>query len=376
MKVVWISHRAGLAGAELSLVEAAQVLVERGMEVEVVLPWPGPLGQRLHAAGAGVTFIAHARWAGATRRPSAVARRFARNIRLLRPLVRALEANGADLVVTNTITVPLGAFAARLARLPHVWYLHEYGAAEHNVRFDFGRPATLQLVSLLSDAVLVNSEALRSHFAGSLRKEPRLVYYAVEVPELEAPSRGDGRLRLVQVATLAPGKGQLDAVRALALLARRGIDVRLRLVGDDRGHHGAVLRDLARREGIEERLELAGFRDDPALEVVAADVALTCSRLEAFGRATVEAMKLGRPVVAAASGGTLELVRDGWSGLLYPPGDARALADRIERLHRDPELLRELGRNARAWARATFTRERYADGLLAVFEDVLARRVS
>jgi glycosyltransferase involved in cell wall biosynthesis len=87
-------------------------------------------------------------------------------------------------------------------------------------------------------------------------------------------------------------------------------------------------------------------------------------------------MKLGRPVVAAASGGTLELVRDGWSGLLYPSGDARALADRIERLHRDPELLRELGRNARGWARATFTRERYAHGLLAVFEDVLARRIS
>lgn len=372
MKVVWISHRSGLAGAELSLVEAANALVERGVEVEVVLPWRGPLEQRLRAAGAGVRFIPHARWAGAPRSPSSVALRWTRNVRSLRPLVRALEGSGADVVVTNTITVPLGAFAVRLAGLPHVWYLHEYGTAEHGVRFDLGRSATLRLVGILSDAVMVNSKALRSHFAGPLRKEPRLVYYAVEVPELDTAFAADPGLRLVQVASLSPGKGQLDAVRALVLLARRGIDVRLRLVGEDLGGHAAELCDLARREGVEERLEVAGFSADPAQEIVAADVALTCSRLEAFGRATVEAMKLGRPVVAAASGGSVELVRDGWSGLLYQPGDAEALADRIERLHSDRELLRELGQNGCAWARATFTRQRFADDLLAVFEDVLS----
>jgi glycosyltransferase involved in cell wall biosynthesis len=147
---------------------------------------------------------------------------------------------------------------------------------------------------------------------------------------------------------------------------RRG-DVRVQQAGRPEGIEAA--RVARRRGGVEERLELVGFSDDPGQELVAADVALTCSRLEAFGRATVEAMKLGRPVVAAASGGTLELVRDGWNGLLYAPGDAEALAERIERLHRDRDLLRELGENARAWAGETFTRGRYAAGLLEAFED-------
>jgi glycosyltransferase involved in cell wall biosynthesis len=370
MKVVWISHRGGVAGAELSLVEGVRGLAGRGVEVEVVVPWRGPLEERLAAAGASVTHARHARWVSAGRRPQDVARRLGRNARWLRPLVRALGRSGADVVVTNTITAPLGAFAARLLRLPHVWYVHEYGVEEHGIRFDLGRATSVRLVRRLSDAVIVNSQALRDHFAPLLGVEPTVVYYAVEVPERLSPPPADRGLRLVQVATLDPGKGQADAIRAVGLLTRRGVDVRLRLVGPDTGGHAAALRELARRERVEERVELAGFTDDPAAEVAGADVALTCSRLEAFGRATVEAMKLGRPVVGAASGGTVELVRDGWSGLLYPPGDASALADRLERLDLDRALVRELGDNARTWANATFTTERFADGLLSVLESV------
>jgi glycosyltransferase involved in cell wall biosynthesis len=373
VKVVWISHRGGLAGAERSLLEGVRGLVGRGVQVEAVLPWPGPLEERLRATGASVTLVPHARWMSPHRRPADVVRRLARNVRVLRPLVRMLEASGADLVVTNTITAPLGAFAARLAKLPHVWYLHEYGVEEHGVRFDLGRRRSIALIDRLSDAVLVNSEALRTHFAPLMGVEPRLVSYAVDVPEREAPLSPEGPLRLVQVATLSPGKGQLEAVRALALVTRRGLDVRLRLIGPDLGGHAAVVRDVARREQVEDRLELVGFSDDPAQEVLAADVALTCSRLEAFGRATVEAMKLGRPVIGAASGGTLELVRDGWNGLLYPPGEAAALAERIERLDRDRALLRELASNAGAWANATFTVERFTDALLSAFGAAIAR---
>ena len=374
MKVVWVSHRSGLAGAELSLLEGTRGLVARGVMVEVVLPWAGPLGDRLRELGAGFTVLPHARWASEGRSPVNTVRRLVRNARSLRSFVGLLRGSGADLVVTNTVTAPLGAVAARLARVPHVWYVHEYGLEEHGVRFDLGRRTSLRLVGLLSDVVLVNSEALRAALAPLLCLEPTRVYYAVDVPDREAPPAGEGPLRLVQVGTLAPGKGQLEAVRALGILARRGADVRLRLVGPDLHGHAATVLHAARSEQVADRLEWVGYAEDPAEHVLAADVALTCSRMEAFGRTTVEAMKLGRPVVGAASGGTGELVRDGWNGLLYPPGDAEALADRIERLDRDRALLRKLAASAREWARATFTLERFADDLVAVFEVAVADR--
>jgi glycosyltransferase involved in cell wall biosynthesis len=373
VKVVWISHRGELGGAELSLLEGARGLVRRGVEVEAVLPWNGRLAQRLDAAGVQVTLIPHARWVGRERRPADVARRLAQNARALRPLMRALESSGADVVVTNTVTAPLGAVAARLKRVPHVWFLHEFGLEDHGVHFDLGRRASLRAIRL-SDAVLVNSEAMRSYFAPLLGIEPRVAHYAVEVPDREAQLPVDRPFTLVQVATLSAGKGQLDAVGALALLARRGRDVRLRLVGGGADAFVDLVRAEARRQHVDDRIEFVGFTDDPTESVLASHVALTCSRMEAFGRATVEAMKLGRPVVGAASGGTLELVRDGWSGLLYTPGDAAALAERIERLDRDRAFLRELAANARSWATATFTTERFTDSLMAVFDEVSRRR--
>jgi glycosyltransferase involved in cell wall biosynthesis len=276
--------------------------------------------------------------------------------------------------VTNTVTVPLGAVAARIAGVPHVWYLHEYGSAHHGVRFDLGRALSLRLVGRLSDLVLVNSNAVAADVAPLVGDALACVYYAVDVASRDLVPIGEGPLRLVQVATLAPGKGQIDAVRALGLLGRRNVDVRLRLVGPDLHGHAASVLEAAGSEGVADRLEWVGFDDDPAEHVLHADIALTCSRMEAFGRTTVEAMKLGRPVVGADSGGTTELIRNGWNGLLYPPGDVHALVDRIERLDRDRALLQELGSNARAWATSEFTLDRFADGLLAAFDRAAARR--
>jgi glycosyltransferase involved in cell wall biosynthesis len=109
------------------------------------------------------------------------------------------------------------------------------------------------------------------------------------------------------------------------------------------------------------------FTPDPLARLGDADVALMCSSSEAFGRVTVEAMKLGRPVIGADAAGTAELVRDGWNGLLYPAGDPAALAVCIERLHGDRPFLRALGAQAREWSCATFTPARYGDGLLQAF---------
>lgn len=216
MKIAWISHRAGLGGAELSLVEGVKGLVGRGVEVEALLPGPGTLEGRLVAAGASVTFVRQARWVSALGRPTDIVRRLGRNVRGLPGLVGVLRRSRPEVVITNTVTAPLGAVAARALGIPHVWYLHEYGVEDHGVRFDFGHARSLRLVGRLSDAVVVNSQALREHFAPLVGAEPVVVYYAVEVGEPAAPLPDDGVFRLVQVATFSAGKGQEDAVRAVA----------------------------------------------------------------------------------------------------------------------------------------------------------------
>ncbi len=100
------------------------------------------------------------------------------------------------------------------------------------------------------------------------------------------------------------------------------------------------------------------------------DVALTCSRDEAFGRVTVEAMKRGRPVVGAASGGTAELIQDGRTGRTYPPGDPAALAGAVEALLGDDEHRARIAEAGRRFAARTFTADRHAAAFARILDEV------
>jgi glycosyltransferase involved in cell wall biosynthesis len=176
-------------------------------------------------------------------------------------------------------------------------------------------------------------------------------------------------LHLTIVGRISAGKRQEDAVRAVAQLAGKGLDVRLSLIGTEAPDYGPSLRALVRELGVEERVEFVAFTDDPFSLVAAADLSVICSRGEGFGRVTVEAMKLGKPVIGADSGGTTELIRDGWSGLLFRLGDPADLAGKIETLYHDRALLAAMGANARLWARETFSLQRYTRELQAVFRE-------
>lgn len=110
------------------------------------------------------------------------------------------------------------------------------------------------------------------------------------------------------------------------------------------------LQRLASDLGVSERVHFAGHEDDVYPWFDAMDVVVHASFGEPFGLVLVEAMALGKPLVAAAAGGPLEIVEDGVSGLLVPPGDDAALAGAIERILDDPGLASSLAAGARVRA--------------------------
>lgn len=364
------------------MLEAVSCLTERQVEVVGIVPAHGPLSPLLVTGGATVVEQPNAWWAtpggdSTLRLTRQAAGSAARNVAALRPMSRLLREIDPDLVVTNTLAVPLAAVAARRIGLPHVWYRHEFGRRDHAFRFHFGEQVTFAAIERLSDRVIVNSKSVLEDAPGRrFRSKARLVAYAVTVPPHgQSDGARDGLLRLVQVGRMAPSKGHKDAIRAAGELRRRGTDVEIRFVGPATWPtYSEELNALAGAEGVTDLISITGFRPDPAEEVIRADVALTCSRLEAFGRTTVEAMKLGKAVIGARSAGTEELIRDGHTGFTYAPGDAAELASKIELFARDRSLAATLGANAKSWAGQTFTAERYASELMAVFQEALAER--
>jgi glycosyltransferase involved in cell wall biosynthesis len=137
-------------------------------------------------------------------------------------------------------------------------------------------------------------------------------------------------------------------VEALPAVVRAVPRARVVVVGD--GPERAALERRAAILDVSERLQLAGARADVTRYLAGADVLAAPSRNEGMGRALVEAMALGVPVVAAAVGGIPDVVVDGECGRLVPPDDAQALASALADLGRDRVLVEKLGDAARRHA--------------------------
>jgi glycosyltransferase involved in cell wall biosynthesis len=183
---------------------------------------------------------------------------------------------------------------------------------------------------------------------------------------------GRDSFQIVYVSNVTRFKRQGDAVEALGVLVERGISVQLHLIGVCAPEEEARLAEIATRLGVCRCLHFHGFVSDPNFYLKSGNVALMCSIGEGLGRVTVEAMRCGTPVIAAASAGTLELIQHEVTGLTYEPGNPVSLANAIQRLQEDPELATRLGAAGQQFAMARFSRERFEKEVSLAVTEVLS----
>ena len=185
---------------------------------------------------------------------------------------------------------------------------------------------------------------------------------------------------VLQLGRMVPRKGVDNVVRGLARLrSGHGIAARLLIVGGEPGGGPEStpeigrLRGVADAEGVADAVTFVGSRGRDALRLyyAAADVFVTTPWYEPFGITPVEAMACGTPVVGAAVGGIRTTVLDGETGYLVPPDDPDALAERLARLFRRPELIRLFGAQAYRRAHALYTWGRVAGAIADVYGEVV-----
>jgi glycosyltransferase involved in cell wall biosynthesis len=181
----------------------------------------------------------------------------------------------------------------------------------------------------------------------------------------------DGAPVVMMPGRLTRWKGQVVLIEAMALLGRS--DVRCLLVGSGDARYRRELEAQATKLGLGSAVEIVDeCRDMPAAYMLADVVVSASTSPEGFGRVVVEAQAMGRPVIATNHGGARETVVPGSTGLLVPPGDARALADAIvEALSLTPE--QRIAQAARAidHVRRNFDTATMAARTLEVYVEVL-----
>ncbi|NEN96981.1 MAG: glycosyltransferase family 4 protein [Moorea sp. SIO3I7] len=376
-RVLFVDHAAVLGGAELSLLDLATAYRDTS---EVLLFADGPFRERLEAAQVKVKVIPAPQAILSVRSSGGMSAA----LKALPPLwwmACRIAAVGREfeLVHANSQKAFIAAAIATLMGGPAVvWHLRDIVTAPHFSSLN--RAIAVFLANRLASQVLVNSRATGEAFiaAGGREDLVTLVYGGIGsdpfdnlASDQSAQIRdqlGIGDAPLVGLfSRLSYWKGQHILLEALQELP----NVHALLVGEalfGEAEYTSRLKAMAAAPELAGRVHMLGFRNDvPALMSACDIVVHTSTEPEPFGRVIVEGQLAKRPVVAAAAGGAVELIQDGVTGHLVPPGDPVALAKVIGNLLSDPSAADRLAKEGYIHAKSTFSLE----SLLMTFDQAL-----
>ncbi|MFD3593111.1 glycosyltransferase family 4 protein [Nocardia sp. NPDC058640] len=350
---VFLAHTAAPSGAELATLRLLDALRATGRyRVTMIYTEDGPMVARMRARDIETLVVRGQFDSRAMRIGTGVLGLLTGFLALLRlgwNVGAAVKSAGADVVVAeSTKALVLGAVAARRARVPLVWQVHDRVSPDY-----FGRipaMAIRALARLACRGQLANSHAT----ATTLPDLPTAIAYpGVELPvtQTDPRTRPAAEAVVVVVGRLSPWKGQdvfLHAVAALTVRPARVMLVGGTFFGEE--PYRAQLEKLAAELGVP--VEFTGHVDDPSEYLTTADILVHCSVLpEPFGQVVVEGMAAGCAVIAATPGGPAEIIDTGVHGLLVPGGDVGALTAALETLLDDPAARARLARAGRDRAR-------------------------
>jgi glycosyltransferase involved in cell wall biosynthesis len=343
LRVVFVDHAARVSGAEIEVLRFIEAADD--VAATVLLAEHGPMEARLTEAGAAVEVLPLTERTRGLKRDdiragTGVARAAVDVALYSRRLSQRLRQSRPDVVSMISLKAGVyGALAARLARIPSVWHLHDDISAGH-LAAQAVFPMRLFVASVPSAVVAPSRAPLAT--LGRVRPGMRTAVIALPIPMPPQSLTIRPFVRRVgMLGRLAPWKGQHVFLQAFAEAFPEGettaVIIGGAMFGEDEYADG--LHALVNRLGISERVEFRGFRSDIDAELERLDLLVHASTLlDPFATVVFEGMAAGLPVIAAATGGVAEHIRHGHEGLLHRPGDVEGLTDLLRLAGEDHEL--------------------------------------
>ncbi len=240
--------------------------------------------------------------------------------------------------------------------------------------------------------IIAISRSIEEHIkkAYGVEKDIELIFRGVDKEKFD-PSKVDTRsvqayrdawqIRAERPVIMLPGrltrlKGQDLFIQALGLLKHH--DFQALIVGDFEDNPGFTgeLKQLISTMDLTAKVRLVGHCDDMPAALMLADIVVSASsnEPEAFGRTTIEAMAMGKPVVATAHGGSLETVVPGKTGWLVQPGMVEELASALDEALSSPDKMAAFGAAGQAAVNSTYTMNTMCERTLAFYRELLSRK--
>ncbi|TPN76681.1 glycosyltransferase family 4 protein [Mesorhizobium sp. CU2] len=374
MRIACIHQGYELYGSDRSFAESVAALRAAfpAADIEVVLPREGPIVSILAPHASRIVF--EPLWV--LRRQAMLKLATVEMARLPAALWRAWRRmRAADITYVNTSIVVDYALAARLSPRKALLHIHE-------IPEGILRKVLAGLMRFSRADLIFNSRATRATFGDPPLLDARgrrahVVYNGVAGPAGALPMSYDGSrpLKVLLLGRVNRIKGQevlLEAVASLPAELRDRIEVRLVGGAFESVERERALAELVGSRGLTGHVEVLPFVADPSEHYRWADiVAVPSRRPESLGRVAIEAMAWGRPPLVSSIGGLVEVVADGETGWHSPPGDAAALAAKLEKIILQPRDWQGFAAAGRARFEAIFAEPIAAAAIVSIVADKL-----
>ena len=282
-------------------------------------------------------------------------------------LSRICKKENIDIIHSNNSVLDIGFFLSKIVGKPHLWHLREL------MDLDFGWKPLLGWHYLFkclkfSDATLSITSAVKDHYRLNGIKNAYQISDAVRSINDVCLDTCKEKY-FMMCGNLSETKGVDFAVRAFGIFNSRIKGYRLRLVGAIKDDYKLYILDIAKEYGIANEIVFEGYQKNPKPFYAKASGYLMCSKYEALGRVTIEAMFYGCPVIGRNSGGTKEIIEDGRTGFLF--NTEEECADRMEKVVRDDSII-DIIRNAQEKAKSDFSLESYGKKIIEIYNNLLS----
>jgi glycosyltransferase involved in cell wall biosynthesis len=394
VRVLYIQPGRGIGGAKVSLQQFLHARSEAQVsQLALSAPADPPFVEMIGGAVERIHVLSLPSWLRAKNqslyhRLVSTAAQFKHGwyIRPALQLAKIVRREGIDLIHTNSSVSPVGALAALVTKRPHVWHVRESIGRDEQFPLALGDWMSALLFRRLSGALICNSQ----YTAGFFRQrgiEPHVIYTGIDLQAFAGAEDRGRQLRLrLGFRPDRPLIGMVGSIRssvkehsvflhAAALLRENRPGCQWIIFGgslqlSDSPYARSVNETVAQL-GLDQGILCPLFIEDIPAMMQCIDILVHPARREGLGRVVMEAMAAGKPVVGVQAGGVKELICDGETGLLFPPGDPGAIAEAVETLLSDPVLNARIGERAASYAREHFNQDRNAKAVGEIYDKLL-----
>jgi glycosyltransferase involved in cell wall biosynthesis len=384
INILFVHQSASLYGSDNALLNLAKGLDPVRFRPIIMLPSDGPLREALASSGIEVHVV-----------PLVLLSRSILNLHglmklpwsaysSLRAMKRILRGVKIDIVHSNTLAVLSGALWAWRNNIDHLWHVHEIVVHPKMVSRLFPK-----MIRCFSGRVVANSNATRDWIVSidsRLSARTQCIWNGIErqIPIRQKTAEGVRRelgIPLYSVVVALVGrinrlKGHSLLVEAAEILDKQGVkDIFYLMVGDPPPGQEQFKNSLMARidrSPLKQYFKVIEFRPDIWPVWDSCDIAVIPStEPESFGLAAIEAMASEKPVIAAEHGGLREIVINGETGCLFPPGDASALAENILYLAKSIHIRKRMGRYGKIRQEQVFSLRSYVEKFTMLYLDMV-----